>query len=134
MLAALDSCAGLIRLVAELRFGDRDAELAELVGSCLKKNSGMKPQYEPVAKLKVSIDAGQGVGGPTILSVIQSRRRRAPDADAEPANTKGLHAIREAVATLKASGEHDRIIADVAAVAAKIIRRRAGRATPIEVQ
>jgi hypothetical protein len=94
--AALDSTAGLVKLIAMLHFEGRDEELAELVHAELQfsmKGSGKTT----LQKLKENIDNGTGIGMPIIMSIMRNRRRLAGEADADANDQRGLIAIREAV-------------------------------------
>ncbi len=116
--AALCSTAGLIKLVAGHHFNDRDKELGELVGE-VRGELQFNPSRTASFQIKTAIEKGTGIGMPTILGIIQRRRKmHAKPGEADKSDTRGLHAIREAIASLKASGEHDRIIAGVASEAA----------------
>ncbi len=114
---ALDMTAGLIRLIARLHFQGRDKELAGLVGE-VSITIDTSPRQDRLSQIKGSIDGGKGIGERTILNVMRHRRKLSGEtSDTNDDDTRGLHAIREAVATLKSSGEHDRIIAQEASEA-----------------
>ena len=112
-----------------MHYEGRDAELGELV---MGSNGGCDPQTErrrdptiqAIANIKSIIDSGRGIGEATVYKIVKHRRlkmsgRTIGETDVQPDDKSvSLRAIREALATLKASGEHDRIIADEAGNAA----------------
>ena len=77
-----------------------------------------KPQETTLGRMKLHIDGGKGIGAPLILAIMKRRRVLAGEnVDSTDADMRGMQAIREAVAALKASGEHDRLLAEQAELA-----------------
>ena len=98
--------------------------MAELVGAQgVNRSSHPGPRnYDPavqqLAVFKSNIDGGKGIGAPLILAIMKRRRVLAGEnVDSTDADMRGMQAIREAVAALKASGEHDRLLAEQAELA-----------------
>lgn len=69
--ASLDSCAGLIRLIARLVFNGRDDELAELVRE--PPDDCPEVTGRPVETIRGHIESGRGVGRDTILNIHKAR-------------------------------------------------------------
>ncbi len=103
----IDSAAGLIALVSMLHFQGRDDELAELVGLAPTKVEAKSHGRNAFEQVKISIDNGRGIGETTILNITKARRSLIAKAEGKDDIKLGdLKAIREAVASLKSSGEH----------------------------
>lgn len=116
MPSTIDSVAGLIKLVAGHVFHGRDAELAELVEDrdTPAAAAGGRQASLLVAEIKGSLTKGSGIGRETVLAISKNRGL---------ALRKSF--VEEACATLKSSGQHDKIIKAVAAEAAVAVEAAA---------
>ena len=106
--AALDSTAGLINLIAVFVFEGRDKELEDLVrGVATTVETPIeigKGDNHTARIIAGQVSSGKGIGEAIIFAIQKTRGST---------DTK-RRIVREAIASLKASGEHDWIIKRVA--------------------
>ena len=101
----MDACAGLIRLVSMLALEGRDEELGRLAGSGSTFAEPDNSSRTLPAQIRGGVANCQGIGVGTIIAILKAN-------GAAPSR----RIVEEAMASIKSSGEHDRIIASVAEV------------------